>query len=574
MGDVGSNGGECGCGDGFADFWGIWRDVGGYLLNLQIEIQQSLRFGMCWTFIMVTFKAVTACMNRKYISFCALALTGALTFMSCNTDSGYDVEPIDYSGVALKGFSLKSDDKVLNNLDSVFFSIDLNTAQVFNANPLPMGTDVSALAVSLSYDACSEAKLYEPSGEEGVEPKEINYLEDADSKINFTNGPVRLHLVSADGTNRRDYYLKVNVSDVKTDSLCWGDMAFAVLPGTFRPTAQKTVKMGGKAYCLTSDGSSYCLSVSDDPYADSWQSRKVDFPGSVDVRSLTATNSELFILDASGALLKSADGYAWSDTGCRWAAITATYCNPQGEGSGDRLLGLRLDGGKYYHTSYPAAAEAEAAADFPVGGNSATVVFESKWSDAPQVMTVGGRTADGALSGDTWAYDGQSWVKLSAGLPEATGYAVTPYVISETDTISWRVKESDVLLAFGGRTAKEINRTVYLSRDYGVTWKKADQLLQLPKEMPTVYDADAIVFEKLLTLTDPATVKGRWRKIGLEVPLNLNAGGWVAASRAVKPITEWECPYLYMWGGVESDGALSRQVWRGVVNHLSFRPLQ
>lgn len=56
MGDVGSNGGECGCGDGFADFWGIWRDVGGYLLNLQIEIQQSLRFGMCWTFIMVTFR--------------------------------------------------------------------------------------------------------------------------------------------------------------------------------------------------------------------------------------------------------------------------------------------------------------------------------------------------------------------------------------------------------------------------------------------------------------------------------------------------------------------------------------
>ena len=45
MGDVGSNGGECGCGEGFTDFLGIWRDVGGYLLNLQIEIQQSLRFG-------------------------------------------------------------------------------------------------------------------------------------------------------------------------------------------------------------------------------------------------------------------------------------------------------------------------------------------------------------------------------------------------------------------------------------------------------------------------------------------------------------------------------------------------
>ena len=468
--------------------------------------------------------------------------------MSCNTDSGYDVEPIDYSGVALKGFSLKSDDKVLNNLDSVFFSIDLNTAQVFNANPLPMGTDVSALAVSLSYDACSEAKLYEPSGEEGVEPKEINYLEDADSKINFTNGPVRLHLVSADGTNRRDYYLKVNVSGVKTDSLCWGDMAFAVLPGTFnRPTAQKTVKMGGKAYCLTSDGSSYCLSVSDDPYADSWQSRKVDFPGSVDVRSLTATNSELFILDASGALLKSADGYAWSDTGCRWAAITATYCNPQSEGSGDRLLGLRLDGGKYYHTSYPAAAEAEAAADFPVGGNSATVVFESKWSDAPQVMTVGGRTADGALSGATWAYDGQSWVKLSAGLPEATGYAVTPYVISETDTISWRVKESDVLLAFGGNYANgQLNDKVYMSVDQGVHWAEAPAYMQPGSNAPLLTGAQALVVNQTL---------------------------YPEASRAVKPISSWECPYIYLFGGVSYDG-FSPSIKRGYINYFTFFPIQ
>ena len=30
---------------GIYGFLGIWRDVGGYLLNLQIEIQQSLRFG-------------------------------------------------------------------------------------------------------------------------------------------------------------------------------------------------------------------------------------------------------------------------------------------------------------------------------------------------------------------------------------------------------------------------------------------------------------------------------------------------------------------------------------------------
>lgn len=525
---------------------------------------------------MVTFKALIACMNRNYISFCALALTGALSFMSCNTDTAYDVEPIDYSGVALKGFSLKSDDSVLNNLDSVFFSIDLNTAQVFNANPLPMGTDVSALAVSLSYDACSEAKLYAPSAKEGEEPTEINYLDNADSKINFANGPVRLHLVSADGTNQRDYYLSVNVNDVKTDSLYWGEMAYAPLPGSLNnAVAQKTVKMGDKAYCLTSDGSAYCMSVSEDPYVGEWHSASAVFPAAVDVRSLTATNAELFILDKAGHLLKSSDGQTWSDTGCEWAAITAVYKGARKDASNDRLLGLRLDGGRYYHTSYPATEEQEAATDFPVGGNSATIMFDSKWSDAPQIMTVGGRGADGALSGATWAYDGQTWAKLSSGLPKATGYAVVPYVISETDTISWRVKESDVLLAFGGKTEKEINRTVYVSRDYGVTWQKGSQLLQLPKVMPAVYDADALVFAKLMTEGDDAAAVCRWRKVFLEMPVMLNAGGYRGvASRAVKPITEWECHYIYMFGGLVDNGALTPQVWRGVVNHQLSRPLQ
>lgn len=515
---------------------------------------------------MVTSKASEAYMNKKKRIFFALATVGALFAVSCNSSSDYDLEPVDYSGVALKGFSLKADKTVLNNLDSVFFSIDLNSAEVFNADSLPMGTDVSQIGITLTYDACSEAMLYESPGADGSENK-VDYLEDSESKVNFANGPVRLHLVSADGTNSRDYYIHVNVHKVKADSLCWGEIAQTALPTSFTsPKAQKTVKSGDKAYCLSTDGSSFCIAVSDNPFDKVWSKNNVTFPAAVDVRSFTATPQSFFILGEDGSLFSSTDAMTWSDTGRRWASITAVY--------GNTLLGLKLDNGRYYHTSYPAnGADSEASADFPVGGNSNVVDFMSKWSQSLQIMTSGGHKADGSLSGDTWAFDGNSWVKLSSGLPAADGYAVVPYIISETDTVSWRVKESDVMLAFGGKGSEKISRTVYLSRDYGVTWSKADQLLQLPEEMPAVYNADALVFK---TMLDPsksaASIKG-WRSVKL-APLPVWFRSGECASRAIAPITEWECPYIYMFGGVGENGALVPQVWRGVVNHLAFKPLQ
>ncbi|MDE7443730.1 MAG: hypothetical protein K2M65_06190, partial [Muribaculaceae bacterium] len=45
-------------------------------------------------------------------------------------------------------------------------------------------------------------------------------------------------------------------------------------------------------------------------------------------------------------------------------------------------------------------------------------------------------------------------------------------------------------------------------------------------------------------------------------------------SRAVSPIEQWECPYIYVFGGYDADGKLQNTVWRGVINRLSFKPIQ
>ena len=48
-----------------------------------------------------------------------------------------------------------------------------------------------------------------------------------------------------------------------------------------------------------------------------------------------------------------------------------------------------------------------------------------------------------------------------------------------------------------------------------------------------------------------------------ELPMSRGNGDW----------DTWECPFLYLFGGVTPDGTLSPYMWRGAVNHFRFRPL-
>ena len=521
---------------------------------------------------MTTIKALKACMKRNSSHLFALTLVGALMLSACsssNDETYYEADEANLGGVAVKGFSLKANSSVLNNLDSVFFSIDLNTARIFNADSLPYGTDVSALAVSLTTDACSKVTIFAP-GEKDGEEKEIDYLTDESAKIDFSNGEVTLHLVSADGEHSRDYNIKVNVHNVVPDSLYWSEAAYRQLPTTFRqPVAQKTQtsSWSGQVYCLTTDGSAYNMAVSPDPYKGNWYDGTPHFPKAVDVTTFTYAEGMFYILADDGELLASTNPYdGWSGTGEYWHSIIGAYGQV-------RVLGLKKSGDKYLHVTYPALPESVASSDFPVSGNSAVVEFSTKWASKPQIVTMGGRLADGSLTGATWAYDGSSWAKIGNSMKPAEGYSVTRYTISETDTVSWRLKETDVMLAFGGRSDDGVGRDVYLSRDMGMTWKKGDKYLQLPKYMPSVYGADLVVFNTPMT----AVVAGsdadskEWHEIPLKKLPSVYA---MPKSRIVTPVENWECPFLYMFGGLDENGVLQNSLWRGVINHFTFRPLE
>lgn len=481
--------------------------------------------------------------------------------VSCNekTEESSETTYMPSSTAAVTQFVLKSRIASLK-LDSVFFSIDLNRGVIFNADSLPVGTDVSKLLPVITYtSSASGVKLtYASEGEE----KELDYKTNPSDSIDFSS-PVKLTVTAEDQTTTRNYTIKVNVHTQEPDSLVWDKLAVTKLPSLKdMPKVQKTVKFKDTSYSLIQEkDDSYTLAVAADILKGDWSRLTPSFGFVPDVRTLTAMERELFILDTSGVLHSSADGLTWNSTGEVWTNIIGAY--------GDALLGLRNDGGALVHTAWPKESgikETPVEKDFPVAGYSDFVQFSNRWTTLPIGFMTGGRLAGGSLTEKTWGFDGDSWEVLSAGMtPAVEGASIVPYYVYRKTSSSLVQTEFSVWMLIGGRLADGLNnRKIYVSYDNGVNWYAADTQMQLPEYFPGLADLDALMIE----WPKQASLEGIWATRG---------------ARSVPPMARikyevedyevsWDCPYIYIFGGRLDDGTLSDEVWRGVLNRLTFVP--
>lgn len=483
----------------------------------------------------------------------ALALVPvAGAFVACNSSSYSEEDIILPSSTAVKAFSLAEDDSVVANLDSVFFSIDLVAARIFNADSLPFGTEVTKLTpVITMLETASKVELVVKRSD-GVDTT-YNYTANSSEAIDFTN-PVALRVTALDGRSERSYTISVNVHKSVPDSLSWTEAARTTLPTSYSaPKAQRTVRNGDDFYCLTTDGTSYCLATRKGNLAgkngavirpESWNKESLSLAFTPRVETLTSAPSGLYILAQDGTLWESADfGSSWTSTGLKWHSIYGVH--------NGTVLGSLQDRGQWKSQGYPSKTYYNLPADMPVSGTSVPVSFTFPMSDRPQTLMTGGRLADGSLTGATWGFDGSQWAKVSKrDLPVAVeGVAVASYV-TFVNTTGWRFKEYPSLLAFGGRKADgSLNRKVYVSVDYGYIWKEADVCLQLPAHLGDFADAQAYVMET-------------------------EFDGDLALQRIVSAEVSWKCPYIYLFGGVDPAGNLHNTMWRGVINRLQFKPVE
>ena len=505
-------------------------------------------------------------MIKKYLDIRLLPLVLASLFVimtACNKeeDSTLSTVNMNVPAVAVTNFYLRADNKVLANLDSVFFSIDLENGVIFNADSLPKGTNIEKLVPVMTFSSTIETATIEMTGGNRLTGTS-DYKTNPTDTLDFS-GDVRLTLTSSDDLSRT-YRIKVNVHKSEPDSLTWGEMAYAKLPSrTESPRCQRTLTDGSTVYCLTeeSDGS-FTLASSTDLFSYNWEKRTVSLPEGADPESVVLTDNKFYVLDSAGRLMQATpEEMAWTATGETWASITGIYDT--------HVLGLALRDGIMCHAHYPAGgdiSDPEMKPGFPVRGHSQTQNIENDWSTEPTIFLFGGITASGETSSSTWAFDGDSWIEIdNGGVPALSNATLIPYYNYRKTSTSWIQTEYRVWILFGGRMADgSLNRTLYLSYDNGVNWRTAPDKMQLPAYIPAMEHCDCatsgIHMESDLAdaWTRAAVTPTGMRKIAYDID------GYDIS---------WECPYIFLFGGHTADGRLSNTVWRGVLERLRFTPL-
>lgn len=498
-------------------------------------------------------------MRKLLLAALALIITAA-----CNKKEEDEPFYEPSSALSVTAFRLKSNLKVMKNLDSVFFSIDPERSVIFNADSLPKGTDISKLVADITYSKGISAAVIDMEGG-SVREGSLNYLENPTDSIDFT-GNVFLSLTAQDAKYTKVYKLMVNVHKMDPDSLWWDESAKSSLPSRMpAPVAQKTVEHGDAFVSLIreSDGS-FTLARCPLLTPGEWTRKEVSLPADADIRSFTATGTDYYLLDGSGSLYSSADAGNWSDTGAKWSSITGPYANS--------VVGLRIDAeGRYWHTSYPALegfTESVIDEAFPVRGASNMCSFTSEWLTEPMTLLVGGVTAAGNLTSAVWSFDGSDWAELSSGRVDAAeGYTLIPYLAYRKFGNFWKVHEYSVWLLMGGRRGSgEQAKTVYISYDNGVTWSTTASNLGMPDYIPAMAYSDAVLSSRKMSAE---LLPESWSRLPSKAP--------ALPARVKYEIDDtmiiWECPYIFLFGGEDGTGSLYDTVWKGVLNRLSFKPL-
>lgn len=479
---------------------------------------------------------------------------------ACNAKDDGVEQYVPVSSVAVTSFTLRSDEDVASNLDSVFFSIDLDRNVIFNADSLPKGTDVTKLVPVITFPSTVVSAVITM---EGCEHRNgtVDYRRNPSEEIDFS-GDVTLRLTASD--SERSYRLKVNVHKVNPDVFDWRQLSDRALPSLRpAPVAQKTVALADGAATLVAEADgSFSMSFMSLPGETS--ETPAPFAGGFvpDVRSLASAGGSLYVLDTAGRLHVSSDkGGTWSDTGADWVTLLGGY--------GDAVLGIRSGADGLMHTSWPASAglpESRVAADFPVRETSNPGIYTTKWAGRPLALFAGGRKADGGLSAGVWAFDGRSWTVISnLNPPVLSGATLVPYVLYRATTTSWVKNEENVWLLMGGTSADgKINRDIYVSYDNGVNWYKGDKSIQLPEAMPLLSGFDAVtgMLPASGSLEDAWKLRAGRRDVRRSISYEID--GYEVS---------WRYPAIYLFGGTDAGGRLYTRITRGVLARVTFMPL-
>ena len=349
------------------------------------------------------------------------------------------------------------------------FVIDQHSGQIYNADSLPVGTDVSKVVVSITSDYYTF-----------IVAETDSVWEEGDS-LDFTS-PIQLKVMSQMGTYGKTYTAQINVHQQDPDSLAWTQLA-----GNFSTDiqAQKAVYANNTLYVFAEQDDQVAMTCASTDDGRTWTAlQAIDIPVKADYTSVMAWGEQLYIL-ADNTLYTSTNGINWTKVETS-QAIAKLLANVYTENE-KRMIGVDEEG-RYIESAdgiewmtYDALPS-----DFPTSNYSFAAYKLATNSALNRIVLLGASEAE---SSDTTTV---AWTQLTGEqgwsdlLTDKTAYAC-PRLEN-----ACMIHYNNQLYTFGGQGGKETViepfSAIYASEDNGITWKAFTSKVMFPETFGDLYE--------------------------------------------------------------------------------------
>lgn len=344
--------------------------------------------------------------------------------------------------------------------------IDQRRQTITSATPLPMGTRISAVLVTVSFEG---ALVYAPEADTTA----WTAYSSRDS-LDFSS-PLIFRVYAADGSGYRDYTATLTVLDSDPDAYTWTSMTDA--PMLAGRSSTKMAMLNGKliAMSLDAEGNAYMAEKADD---DTWTERPCTGISNAEPRTLQVFGNQLWASTTDGVLMHSADGIDWQKAENQPATAvtlmaaseTALYAAATtGKTSAFSNLYASADGAAWT----PVAVEDNNFELFPTQ-QTASVAYTQ--TNGHKRVLIAGLTADAALT-TVWnlrEQSGEPWVLFSQN-------GDSNYTLNAEASMN--------IVAYNGLLFA-IGTTTYISYDNGITWHSGENI-NAPAELQQSSEAIA-----------------------------------------------------------------------------------
>lgn len=466
--------------------------------------------------IFAACKQIKYSMRIKLLAIVACCLSIPLTFTSClNND-----DEVNYSNsAAITSFTLKNIKTVIiANEDTTSFTVKGSdypfsidqlspVGRIFNRDSLPVNTDITKVAFSLGYTAAGISyTIKDVSGNDS-----IAWVGENDS-LDFTR-PVIFRVHAADGINKKEYEVKINVHQVVPDSMVWNQYRESNFPGLSINAGQKAVKFADKVFVF-SDGDPQ-IGVTSTDVNDGINWTGLTEIGGVDTKaeysSVIEFQGRLYLI-AGGELYSSGNGLNWTKENVQATTLLAAFTNRLLGINGEDFIQILLNNNTLVseNTGYSKPD------NFPVG-NYSYVRSNLKTNPNIERLVLMGEMPSAS---DTSAV---AWSILSTEKTWADFQPSNQYDCPNLNNISM-ISYDNQLYAFGGAN-RDSNQDIkafqsfYISKDDGRTWIPTERYILFPEEFlgvdkPFSYIVDDENFLWIMRSGEAGIWKGRINRLG------------------------------------------------------------